>query len=293
IDHHGNVLDFNPAAERLFGYPRAGVQGRKIAELIVPIRFHDAFFRGMEHYLATGEGPVLDRRIEMPALRADGTEFPVEVTPPRTPAAGPPRFMASLRDLSERERAESRRSVRLAVTQTLAEAPTLQEAAPRILQAICEGLGWDVGAVWTLDRPANVLRCLDLWHRPQVQVHSFKAFTRQQTFEPGVGLPGRVWAGGRPVWIPDVTQDTNFPRSAVAAREGLHGAFACPVLLGGDVLGVIEFFSRQFREPDADLLEMMATLGGQVGQFIERKRAEAAVRDSEQRFARFMQHLPG
>jgi PAS domain S-box-containing protein len=293
IDHHGNVLDFNPAAERLFGYTRAGVQGRKIAGLIVPARLRDAHHRGMERYLATGEGPVLGKRIEMPALRADGTEFPVELTVTRILLDDPPRFTAYLRDLSERERAESRRSVRLAVTQTLAEAATLQEAAPRILQAICEGLAWDVGAFWTLDRRANVLRCLDVWDRPQVQIRGFKTLTRQRTFEPNVGLPGRVWSSSRPAWIPDVTRDANFPRAAVAAQEGLHGAFACPVLLGPDVLGVIEFFSRQLREPDADLLEMMATVGGQIGQFIERKRAEEAVRDSEQRFARFMQHLPG
>ena len=70
----------------------------------------------------------------------------------------------------------------------------------------------------------------------------------------------------------------NFPRAPIAAREGLHAAFAFPILLGGDVLGVIEFFSHEIRQPDQELLDMMATLGSQIGQFIERKRAEDALR---------------
>jgi PAS domain S-box-containing protein len=144
-----------------------------------------------------------------------------------------------------------------------------------------------------VDPQAGVLRCLAVWHTPAARAGGFAAATRQRAFAAGVGLPGRVWSSGRPAWIADVTQDANFPRAAVAAREGLHGAFACPIRLGTDILGVLEFFSHAIREPDADLLEMMATLGGQVGQFMERRRAEQGLRDSEQRFARFMDHLPG
>jgi PAS domain S-box-containing protein len=209
-------------------------------------------------------------------------------------------FARTMRDRTEwkrgddaRHRADRRRSARLAVTQALAEADGLGDAAPRILRAICEGLGWDVGGFWGLDRQADALRCLDVWHGPDVSVPRFEAVSRARTFARGVGLPGRVWAGGQPAWIPDVTTDDNFPRAPVAAGEGLRGAFAAPLRLGPDVLGVIEFFSREIREPDADLLEMMATVGGQIGQLVERKRAELAVADREQRFARFMQHLPG
>src|SRR5919109_159938 len=92
IDHRGSVLDFNPAAERLFGRSRAGVQGKNIAELIVPPRLREAHHRGMAHYLATGEGPVLGKRVEMPALRSDGTEVQVELAITRIAADGPPLF---------------------------------------------------------------------------------------------------------------------------------------------------------------------------------------------------------
>src|SRR5262249_9709742 len=93
-------------------------------------------------------------------------------------------------------------------------------------------------------------------------------------FAPGVGLPGRVWASGEPTWIPDLTHDENFPRAAVAAREGLHACFGFPLMHEGTVRGVMEFFSREIREPDEDLLRMMATVGSQIGLFLERKQAE-------------------
>src|SRR5262249_52922466 len=102
--------------------------------------------------------------------------------------------------------------------------------------------------------------------------------THSQVFPQGVGLPGRVWSNARPVWIADVTQDANFPRAAIAAREGLHAAFCFPILLGTDVLGVLEFFSHEIQQPDARLLEMMGAIGSQIGQFIERKNAEDALR---------------
>ncbi len=164
-----------------------------------------------------------------------------------------------------------------ATARSLTESASLHEAAPRILQAICETLEWEHGALWRADAPAGHLRCVETWHPSAVAFPEFDAATREITFTPGIGLPGRVWASGRPVWIPDATQDTNFPRASLAAREGLHGAIGFPILFGKQVLGVLEFFSREIRQPDDELLEMLATIGSQIGQFAERKRAESEI----------------
>jgi GAF domain-containing protein len=86
-----------------------------------------------------------------------------------------------------------------------------------------------------------------------------------------------VWLSRKPRYISDLVLEANFQRTPVAARERLHAAFGFPILLGGEVLGVIEFFSREIRQPDQELLEMLATIGSQIGQFIERKRAEEAL----------------
>jgi PAS domain S-box-containing protein len=113
IDHEGTIVEFNAAAEKVFGYSRAEVLGRQLAETIIPPSLRERHRRGVAHYLATGEGPVLGKRIEMPAMRANGTEFPVELAVTRIDLEGSRMFTAYLRDISDRKRAEAR--FRLAV----------------------------------------------------------------------------------------------------------------------------------------------------------------------------------
>jgi PAS domain S-box-containing protein len=187
-------------------------------------------------------------------------------------------YIGSATDITERKRVEERLRVQHTVAQILAEAATIEEATPRILWAMGECLGWDVGALWRVDREAGALRCVELWHKASIEVPEFERVSRELTFVPGLGLPGRVWSSLEPEYIPDVVPDENFPRGPIAEREGLHAAFGFPILLGGEVLGVIEFFSREIRQPDQELLNMLASIGSQIGQFIERRRAEEALR---------------
>ena len=156
----------------------------------------------------------------------------------------------------------------------LVDATSIDDAAPKILEAICGTLGWEHGALWEVDREAGALRCTHIWTGPGATFPEFTALSRQKTFAPGFGLPGRVWSTREPAWIPDVVKDTNFPRAPVAAREGLHAAFGFPILLHGDVVGVMEFFSREIRPPDEAFLAMLTSVGNQIGLFIDRRRAE-------------------
>jgi PAS domain S-box-containing protein len=203
----------------------------------------------------------------------------------RDESGRPHRMFGTVQDITERKRAEQRLLAHHTVTQILAEAARLEDATPKLLQAVCEGLLWDLGVLWSRDREAGVMRCVEVWHKASVEAPHFEATCRVSTFLPEAGLPGRVWSSRAPAYIPDVVQDANFPRAPIAAREGLHTAFAFPILLGGDVLGVMEFFSREIRQPDPDLLTMMATIGSQIGQFIERKRAEEALHQAQMELA--------
>jgi serine phosphatase RsbU (regulator of sigma subunit) len=140
-----------------------------------------------------------------------------------------------------------------------------------------------VGTVWRVDPKDNLLRCVEIWHRPGVEVAAFEELTRRRTFSPGVGMPGRVWAGEEPVWVPDVTADANFPRRQVAAQCGLHGAVGFPVR-DGQVQGVLEFYSREMRQPDDELIQMMTSIGSEITQFIERRQAQGELqRQAEDR----------
>jgi PAS domain S-box-containing protein len=106
IDHDGCVTEFNPAAERTFGYKREAVLGEKLSGIIIPPSLRGPHERGLARYLATGEAPVIGRRLEMIAMRADGSEFPVELAITRIPSDGPPSFTGYLRDITERRRSE-------------------------------------------------------------------------------------------------------------------------------------------------------------------------------------------
>ena len=290
MDHEGNVVEFNPAAEKTFGYRREQVIGQELGKFIIPPPLRDRHRTGMAHYLATGEGPVLGKRLELPALRADGTEFPVELAITRIPTDGPPLFTAYLRDITEAKRAEQHRSARLAVTHALSEAASLDDGAERVLRAVCDNLGWDVGFFWTVREEEQSLVCRRSWHRPDVPVEKFEAVSCSRTFGPGEGLPGRVWASGQPAWVLDIAQDRNFPRLADAVDYDLHSAFACPLIVGDRTPGVIEFFTKRIREADPGLLETMGTVAGSVGQFIERKAAEDELRQSERELADFFEN---
>jgi PAS domain-containing protein len=168
-----------------------------------------------------------------------------------------------------------------AVASVLAEAPTLAEATPKLLGAIGESLGWALGALWSVDRRTGLLRCEQTWHGSGTGAEDFERLSLERSFAPGVGLPGRVWARAEPQWIPNVLEDENFPRLQAAAPAGLHAAFGFPIRCGDEVLGVVEFFSREVREPDPALLAQTESFGNQIGQYIVRRQAEEAVLESE------------
>lgn len=184
--------------------------------------------------------------------------------------------------VTERRRVEKGLAVQYAVTSVLAASATLGEAIPRLLQTIGERLHWDMGLLWTVDRSAGVLRCDGFWHTPAIETRSFEADCLAATFSPGHGLPGRVWLTGTAVSIPNLVRDPQFPRAFVAA--GLHGALGFPITNGAEVCGVLEYFSRGVLHPDPDVFSSMSTIASQIGQFIERKRAEEALYESEERF---------
>jgi PAS domain S-box-containing protein len=163
-----------------------------------------------------------------------------------------------------------------AVARVLASAAGEADAYPALLAAMGESLAWDFGAVWLPD--GDRLRPVATWP----EASAFASVTRALTLGAGEGLPGRVWAAEDPAWITGVPAEGGFPRKEAATRAGLHSAFAFPVR-GAAPVAVIEFFTADLRDADDDLLAAMTTLGSQIGQFVERCRAEQAVRDGDAR----------
>jgi signal transduction histidine kinase len=170
--------------------------------------------------------------------------------------------------------AERRLAAQHNSTRVLAESPNLTSAMLRILQIICEGLGWQVGALWIADPQANTLRCAEVWQSSAIQTREFLENSRATMLSKGVGLPGRVWSQSEPLWISDALQDKSFRRSEAAAKAGLRAAVALPLWVGQDFFGVLEFFSRKTQSRSEAVLDMLSTVGTQLSLFIERTRAE-------------------
>ncbi|HJT78138.1 MAG TPA: PAS domain S-box protein, partial [Gemmataceae bacterium] len=238
------------------------------------------------------EGVVVGLGNHTVLVARDGTERPIDdsAAPIRDAAGRMLGVVLIFRDVAEQRRAEHQRNVRLAVTNALSAAESVADGAGGVLRAVCDNLGWDVGFFWTVNEAGTALACMKSWHRPNVPVDEFETASCSRTFGKGEGLPGRVWASGQPAWVLDIAHDATFPRLTPAVRYGLHSAIACPVVVGDRTLGVIEFFTRRIHEPDADLLEMMGTVAGSVGQFVERKTAEDELRRSEQELADFFEN---
>ena len=184
-------------------------------------------------------------------------------------------------DITSRKKAERRLAAQYETTRVLAEADTPAQANAKILATICEKLDWDYGTFWRVDVHSQRLRCADAWHRVGFSARGFETLSHALEYQRGMGLPGRVWASGQAAWIEEIASEANSPRRAAAEAAGLQSAFAVPIVLRNDCLGVLEFFSHEARPTDSAMLEMMNNLGTQIGQLIERHQMRGRVMQSE------------
>jgi PAS domain S-box-containing protein len=173
-----------------------------------------------------------------------------------------------------------------AVARAVSGATDARDAYTRALRAIADGVDWPLAAAWEpeLDDP-DVLRCVAIWAADEEGPLAFSKVTRTTTLRSGEGLPGRVWESGQATWVNDAATDVRLPRRPAAAAAGMHAAVGFPVRSERGVVGVVEIFGPTPREPDEDLVAALEVVGVQLGQVVERRRAEESHRASEQRYS--------
>lgn len=286
MDNRGRIVDWNRQAEETFGWSAAEVLGRTVAEVIIPERFHQEHRQGLERFLRTGEGPILFKRLELPAVHRDGHEFEAEVTIWPSESEGRYRFNAFVRDISARKRLQSTVALRQRITKAANEAAELRVAVETAMEEVCALTGWPVGHTYLVaeDDP-DLLIPTDWWHTRGADFDAFRSVTTRTTFVRGHGLPGRVLASGEPVWVPDVDVE-DFPRRESAVDIGVASGFAFPIRSGDRVVAVVEFFSADVTRPDPELLAVMGDIGTQLGRVWERQRAEDELRRANEELLR-------
>jgi|GEM_PF-1040317 len=277
------------AAQRFFGQTDEQLNRRPLIELAAP---DDRLT--LEHELRqaglVGERPAFVTRL----LAAGDRLRHVQVHAQARYATGGRlhHIRCYLQDVTERIRTEQRPIVQHIIAHVLAEASRLREAAPKVLETICHNLGWDLGLLWIVDQESDLLRCAGLWHPPTLHAPQIEQTFREAGVAPGAGLAGRVWQSGRPAWVADVGEVGETDREKLAAQLGLRGGIACPILFRHQVGGVLEFFGSDITKPDAGLLVALTAIGNQIGQLIERRRAEEEVRNLSAFLDSIIEHLP-
>jgi two-component system, chemotaxis family, CheB/CheR fusion protein len=272
-DLNGIITSWNASAERLFGYKPEEIIGKSILTLIPPDRQHEE--PGIIERIRRGQR--IDH-YETIRRRKDGTLFDISVTvSPLKDKEGKIIGASKIaRDISERVQNERRRAAQYGVANLLADAWSISEAGPRILEMVA-GIGnWVIGSIWLRefsDAGEDQLKCTITWHRDQPGLADFAKTTRAMVLDAHEGLPGRVVTSRKPVWVEDLVNDT-FPRSAAAALANLKSACAIPLIAEGKAIGVLELFSAQTIKPDADLLSLMEALGSQIGLFVHRRQLD-------------------
>ncbi len=215
-------------------------------------------------------------------LQSDGRW--IHVSERKTQDGGTVGVFTDVTELKRAEEALREKTEFLALNQVITaaanEAAGVESAIQIALDQVCAQTRWPVGHAYML--VGEELVTSRVWHLDDSErFETFRRVSEATRFGPGDGLPGRVLSSGKPAWITDVTKDRNFPRAQMATELGVKGAFGFPVLVGKDVVAVLEFFSEKVVEPHEALLDVAAQIGTQLGRVIERQRAERQLREAK------------
>ncbi|MSU88171.1 PAS domain S-box protein [Rhodobacteraceae bacterium 2CG4] len=281
MDQCGRVTAWNRTAEEIFGWSRSEVIGARLGDLIVPPEHREAHERGLEHYNRTGEGPVLETRIRIDARHRDGHRFPIELSIfPMKEDGGRRIFYGFMRSLAAEVRHRREQELRtreaeilLQVADKLLEDISFEDFTLFCLEEVCALAGLHAGHLFTV-RGSGRERTLvpsNIWHISERRFAPVIDATRQVRLGYGEGLPGRAWREGSLVYQPDLASDLGFARRDAFSGAGLTCGIALPVLRGGNVHAVLEFFGTEASRFDPDILRLVRTVGSQIGLAIQRK----------------------
>jgi diguanylate cyclase (GGDEF)-like protein/PAS domain S-box-containing protein len=271
-DQQGTIIQWSKAAERMFGWTAAEALAAEPNMVPADCREESNAFR-----MTILSGAVF-ADVETVRLRKDGTLIPVSISGAlvRDVDGNRQGHVTLITDISERRRTETRQRLQNDVTLMLAEAYSIGQAMPRVLQKISETLDFAYASRWELDTSTRVLVCAESWSEPGSPMDEFSATSTMQAHssEDTNSLMRKVWMTGLPIWIDDLTRVQSFIRREAALAAGLRSVCAVPVLVGTEFYGVMEFYSRRNAPVDQMVLQLLQTISIQVGQFIARKLAE-------------------
>lgn len=272
IDSKSFIQEWNPQAEKTFGWTRAEVLGKTLPGVLIPPAFRDAHFKGLNHYLASGEGPILNRRIEVPALHRDGHELMVELTVYPIRQKDALLFGAFLHDISLRKKNEQLSLIQLSVTRVLTDADSLSDAIPQLLKTICSGLNWPYIELWLANKERKDLLCAGQWSLSSELDQKFKNVNAGLHIPLELGLVGEVSTTTNPLWV--LTKGRDLPRGSFLKENEIQTIIYCPICEGQELIGTLCIHHTKSLNADVEILDLMSDLSKRIGLFVLRRWAE-------------------
>jgi PAS domain S-box-containing protein len=277
VDREGQIVRTNVRLEQMFGYERGELDGQAL-ETLLPERLRAAHTRHRNGYFTEPRVRPMGLGLELMARRKDGREFPVEISLSYMEIDEELLALAFISDITLRKNVERRLQAEFVVTRVFAEPCRAEELAPRLLQALCESLDWDLGELWRVD--GDVLRYDAGWHRPDPDTTEFDAASREITLPRGTGLAGKAWEAERALWMREGL--LVGPCAATVTGLGLRSGCAFPIRVGRTLIGIMVLVTRDAREPDEALLAMLTDIGSRIGQHLDHRRVELELRQQRE-----------
>ena len=187
-------------------------------------------------------------------------------------------FVGICRDITDRKRQEEELRFWQSMTQEIFASEDFISALKVALEKVCEATGWNFGEAWIPRRDSTALECSPAWYSNSDRLEPFRRFSEKFVFEPGIGLPGRVWLSKQPEWQRDVSvmSDKTYLRAHIALESGLKAALGIPIIADNNVLAVLVFYMFEAKEQDQRLIELISA-STELGLILRRKQAEEEV----------------
>ncbi|MDQ3019357.1 MAG: PAS domain S-box protein [Bacteroidota bacterium] len=189
-------------------------------------------------------------------------------------------YIGSCIDINERKKNERFLKIQYDVSKTLTESKTIEEASKKILSNICSGIHWDFGILWIADEKNEFITPDFIWSEKENEINEYSELNISRKIPKGVEFPGTIFKEGKTMWTSDISTNEYFNRKEEAKKMGWHSELGIPISNGSEIIAIIECFSKKSIEEKQDLIEVLESAGRQIGNFIERKKAEENLRIS-------------
>jgi len=301
LNDTGVIKTINRAAQKLFGYTTKELQGQTITHLIADPRFSvpeiHTYLLNQSNYVKDVEVTCLTK-----AQKLRSIAFSCSVI--ATEASGGPEFLYIGRDITARQQSEQRFITQYMTARVLSLATSVEKAMPPIFKSIGENLNWAIGELWMLETANNDLIPINSnspppqpqiqqvvhWVRSQESLRSSKAvqkflqFSHKLKLHSGESWVGLTWQRSQPDWAADLDELPVCERRELARQAGFHSALSIPIETEKGLCGVLVLWSTERKPVEDETRRTLTIIGTQIGQFIQRKQAEAALQESEERY---------